>query len=122
MLAEKFFLFLETIISHLTDTARYPDGAPKGRQQSAHVPIQTSIAWGKSKHGGDACPRNDPEQWQQKLDRMRWGPIGPSNPAPQKVWSGPAALDVLHIDGARLARTNNLLRLGCVPIGAVTDE
>jgi hypothetical protein len=29
MLAEKFFLFLETIISHLTDTARYPDGGPQ---------------------------------------------------------------------------------------------
>jgi hypothetical protein len=44
MLAEKFFLFLETIISHLTDTARYPDGAPKVVSRARHVPIQTSIA------------------------------------------------------------------------------
>jgi hypothetical protein len=44
MLAEKFFLFLETAISHLTDTTRYPDGAPKVVSRARHVPIQTSAA------------------------------------------------------------------------------
>jgi hypothetical protein len=42
MLAEKFFLFLETIISHLTDTTRYPDGGPKVASRARHVPIQAS--------------------------------------------------------------------------------
>lgn len=42
MLAEKFFLFLETVISHLPDTTRYPDGAPKVVSRARHVPIQTS--------------------------------------------------------------------------------
>ena len=45
MLAEKFFLFLETVISHLTDTTRYPDGAPKVVSRARHVPIQTSAAY-----------------------------------------------------------------------------
>ena len=44
MLAEKFFLFLETVLSHLTETARYPDGAPKVISRARHVPIQTSAA------------------------------------------------------------------------------
>lgn len=79
MLAEKFFLFLETIISHLTDTARYPDGAPKVVSRARTFRSKPpSPVMGKAKHGGDACPRNDPDQWQQKLDRMRWAPIGPS--------------------------------------------
>lgn len=45
MLAEKFFLFLETVISHFTDTARYPDGAPKVVSRARHVPIQTYAAY-----------------------------------------------------------------------------
>ena len=43
MLAEKFFLFLETVISQLTDTVRYPDGAPKVVSRARHVPIQTPL-------------------------------------------------------------------------------
>jgi hypothetical protein len=45
MLAEKFFLFLETVISHLAETTRYPDGAPKVVSRARHVPIQTSAAY-----------------------------------------------------------------------------
>ena len=42
MLAEKFFLILETIIRHANDSgaAKYPDGAPKVRSIGAHVPIK----------------------------------------------------------------------------------
>ncbi len=42
MLAEKFFLTLETLISHLADpgTARYPDGAPKVVSRARFVPIK----------------------------------------------------------------------------------
>jgi hypothetical protein len=40
MLAEKFFLFLETLISRATaQTATYPDGGPKVKSQSRFVPI-----------------------------------------------------------------------------------
>jgi hypothetical protein len=42
MLAEKFFLTLETLISHAADSgpARYPDGAPKVMNKGQHVPIK----------------------------------------------------------------------------------
>ena len=59
MLAEKFFLFLETIISHLTDTARYPDGGPKVVSRARHVPIQTSAANGRL--GETQCSRPLPQ-------------------------------------------------------------
>jgi hypothetical protein len=63
MLAEKFFLFLETIISHLTDTARYPDGAPKVVSRARHVPIQTSIA----------CDGQSATRWRRPLPPQRSG-------------------------------------------------
>ncbi len=45
MLAEKFFLFLETLIWRLpSHTATYPDGAPKVISQSAFVPIKSADA------------------------------------------------------------------------------
>ena len=47
MSAEKFFLLLETIISHLTDGACHPDGAPKVVSRARHVPIETSTASGE---------------------------------------------------------------------------
>lgn len=42
MLAEKFFLVLETVISHTADSepARYPDGAPKVMSKARYVPIK----------------------------------------------------------------------------------
>ena len=41
MLAEKFFLFLETLISRTTaPTATYPDGGPRVISQSQFVPIK----------------------------------------------------------------------------------
>jgi hypothetical protein len=41
MLAEKFFLFLETLISRASSpTAIYPDGAPKVISRSQFVPIK----------------------------------------------------------------------------------
>lgn len=42
MLAEKFFLILETIICHTNDSdaAKYPDGAPKVVNRRQHVPIK----------------------------------------------------------------------------------
>jgi hypothetical protein len=40
MLVEKFFLILETLISHITDTARYPDGGPKVLSRARRVPIK----------------------------------------------------------------------------------
>jgi hypothetical protein len=42
MLAEKFFLILETLIGHSTDwgLARYPDGAPKVMSRAQYVPIK----------------------------------------------------------------------------------
>ncbi|WP_426433783.1 hypothetical protein [Bradyrhizobium genosp. P] len=42
MLAEQFFLNLETIISHATDSepANYPDGAPKVRSKAKHIPVK----------------------------------------------------------------------------------
>jgi hypothetical protein len=41
MLAEKFFLFLETLISRAAaPTATYPDGGPKVTSQSQFVPIK----------------------------------------------------------------------------------
>jgi|HubBroStandDraft_6_1064221.scaffolds.fasta_scaffold1811179_1 hypothetical protein len=40
MLAEKFFLFLETLLSRATaQTATHPDGGPKVKSQSRFVPI-----------------------------------------------------------------------------------
>jgi hypothetical protein len=40
MLAEKFFLFLETLISRATaPTATHPDGGPRVKSQSRFVPI-----------------------------------------------------------------------------------
>jgi hypothetical protein len=40
MLAEKFILFLETLISHATaPTATHPDGGPRVKSQSRFVPI-----------------------------------------------------------------------------------
>ncbi len=45
MLAEKFFLFLETLIWRLpSQTATYADGAPKVISQSAFVPIKSPDA------------------------------------------------------------------------------
>ena len=43
MLAEKFFLILETLISHVTDTttATYPDGSPKVTSRARFVPIKS---------------------------------------------------------------------------------
>lgn len=42
MLAEKFFLFLETLISHTTARpATYRDGAPKVISNSQFVPIKS---------------------------------------------------------------------------------
>ena len=41
MLAEKFFLMLETLISRVNaQTTTYPDGAPKVKSQSPFVPIK----------------------------------------------------------------------------------
>jgi hypothetical protein len=42
MLAEKFFLILETAISHLADpqTATYPDGSPKVSSRARFIPIK----------------------------------------------------------------------------------
>lgn len=44
MLAEKFFLTLESIIRHSSDSAsgnrpEYPDGAPKVETTEQHVPV-----------------------------------------------------------------------------------
>ena len=61
MLAEKFFLFLETVISHLADTTRYPDGAPKVVSRARHVPIQTSAAYdgpGETRSRRSPVPRS----------------------------------------------------------------
>ena len=46
MLAEKFVLMLETLISHLTDpaTVNYPDGAPKVVSRARFVPIKSPAA------------------------------------------------------------------------------
>ncbi len=42
MLAEKFFLMLETLISRVaTQTTTYPDGAPKVISKSQFVPIKS---------------------------------------------------------------------------------
>jgi hypothetical protein len=42
MLAEKFFLTLETLINHVADTrtATYPDGGPKVASRARFVPIK----------------------------------------------------------------------------------
>ncbi|WP_315833351.1 hypothetical protein [Bradyrhizobium prioriisuperbiae] len=43
MLAEKFFLLLETIRSHMSDkSATYPDGGPRVVSTAPHVPIKLS--------------------------------------------------------------------------------
>jgi hypothetical protein len=48
MLAEKFFLFLETLISHTPpQTTTYADGAPKVISQSRFVPIRLADANGE---------------------------------------------------------------------------
>ncbi|HLG81363.1 MAG TPA: hypothetical protein VKY22_10120 [Bradyrhizobium sp.] len=46
MLAEKFFLTLETLISRIADAglARYPDGSPKVLSSAGFVPIKLPIA------------------------------------------------------------------------------
>jgi hypothetical protein len=75
MLAEKFFLFLETIISHLTDTARYADGAPKVVSRARHVPIQTSTACGGP---GDT-------QWRRPLPPPQSGSTATNNADPNEV-------------------------------------
>lgn len=42
MLAEKFFLVLEMLISHTPgQTATYPDGAPKVISQTKFVPMRS---------------------------------------------------------------------------------
>lgn len=42
MLAEKFFLILETVISHTADSepSRHPDGAPKVVSRARYLPIK----------------------------------------------------------------------------------
>jgi hypothetical protein len=40
MLAEKFFLTLETLISHLARTAVHPDGCPNVMSRARFVPIK----------------------------------------------------------------------------------
>jgi hypothetical protein len=48
MLAEKFFLFLETLISRGgAQTATYPDGGPKVKSQSPFVAINLPGAGGR---------------------------------------------------------------------------
>lgn len=44
MLAEKFFLILETFISHVGEpaTATYPDGSPKVTSKSRFVAIKSA--------------------------------------------------------------------------------
>lgn len=46
MLAEKFFLVLETVISHTADSepAKHPDGAPKVVSRARYVPIKSPEA------------------------------------------------------------------------------
>ena len=45
MLAEKFFLMLETLICRLPPESRtYPDGGPKVISQSPFVPIKSADA------------------------------------------------------------------------------
>jgi hypothetical protein len=39
MIAEKFFLVLEALISHMTDSEQYPDGGPRVITRTEHVPI-----------------------------------------------------------------------------------
>jgi len=42
MLAEKFFLILETLIDHVADANgdRYPDGGPKVQSAARFVPVK----------------------------------------------------------------------------------
>lgn len=40
MLAGKLFLISETLISHTTETTRYPDGAPKVVSAARHIAIK----------------------------------------------------------------------------------
>ena len=77
MLAEKFFLFLETVISHITDTARYPDGAPKVVSRARHVPIQTSAA----------CDGPGETRSRRSLSLPQSGSMATKNPRPNP--SGP---------------------------------
>ena len=75
MLAEKFFLFLETIISHLTDTTRYPDGGPKVISRARHVPIQASVADG----------RLGETQWRPPLPQPQAGPMATKKSQPNET-------------------------------------
>jgi hypothetical protein len=75
MLAEKFFLFLETIISHLTDAARYPDGGPKVASRARHVPIQTS----------DANGRLGETPWRRPLPQPQSGPMATKKSQPNET-------------------------------------
>lgn len=46
MLAEKFFLMLETVMSHTADSesAKHPDGSPRVVSRARYVPIKSSEA------------------------------------------------------------------------------
>ena len=77
MLAEKFFLFLETVISHLTDTTRYPDGAPKVISRARHVPIQTFAADDGS---GETWSRRLPRTGSMATKNARPNPPDPDEP------------------------------------------
>jgi hypothetical protein len=78
MLAEKFFLFLETVISHLTDTTRYPDGAPKVVSRARHVPIQTSAYDGPGVTPSRPSPV--PRSGSMATKNTRPNPPGPDEP------------------------------------------
>jgi hypothetical protein len=80
MLAEKFFLLLETIISHLTDTARYPDGSPKVVSRARHVPIQTPTA----------CGEPGETRWRHPLPPLQSGLTATKNADPNEM--GPDTL------------------------------
>ena len=79
MLAEKFFLFLETVISHLTDTTRYPDGTPKVVSRARHVSIQTFAAYdgpGETRSLLSPVPRSGATA----TKNTRPNPLGPDKP------------------------------------------
>jgi hypothetical protein len=80
MLAEKFFLFLETVISQLTDTVRYPDGAPKVVSRARHVPIQTSAAYDGIGETRSRRPLPLPRSGSMATKNARPNPPGPDEP------------------------------------------
>jgi hypothetical protein len=80
MLAEKFFLFLETVISHLADTTRYPDGAPKVVSRARHVPIQTSAAYDGLGEIRSRRPSPVPRPGSMATKNTRPNPPGPDKP------------------------------------------